>query len=285
MDYLKLESSALNLDWSEVEKTIERFIRKYVKDSGRQGLVLGLSGGVDSCTCAALSALSIGGDKVLGLLLPEEETYSTEDIDQAMKVARKFGFRTEITDITSVLEVLCKSVPIFESTDKLSKGNMKARTRMLIWYYYANRLHALVCGCSNKSEAMVGYFTKWGDIAADISPIMDLYKTQVRQLAEHIGVPKEIATKPASPNLWPGQLAEKELGTDYETLDLILYGLERFMKTEEIAQHLGVKKELINEIRHRWLSMEHKRRMPLTVKIQYRTIGADFRLPRTSLGT
>jgi NAD+ synthase len=278
---LELTPRALDLNWSEVETKVKRLITDYVEKSGAEGIVLGLSGGVDSCTTAALSALAIGGDKVFGLLLPEQENYNTKDVELAKLVAEKFGFKTEMIDITPTLEAFYNSIPIFETTDKLCKGNIKARARMIYIYYYANRLDILVCGGSDKSETMMGYFTKWGDVAADISPIMDLYKTQVRKLAQHIGVPKEIITKPATPALWPGQLAEEELGIKYEILDLILYGLEHFMKTEEIAQQLGVKKELVNRIKLRWLSMEHKRRMPLTTKIQYRTAGADFRLPST----
>jgi len=279
---LKLEPTILDLDWSEVETKIKRFIKDYVEKSGAKGMVLGLSGGIDSCTVGALSALAIGGDKVFGLLLPEQETYNAKDVEDAKLVAEKFGFKTEMIDVTSTLEAFYTSTPIFQPTDKICKGNIKARVRMIYVYYYANRLSMLVCGSSDKSETMMGYFTKWGDVAADISPLMDLYKMQVRKLAQHIGVPKEIVTKPASPALWPGQLAEEELGIRYEILDLILYGLEHFMKTEEIARQLSVKQELVNKIKLRWLYMEHKRRMPLTTKIQYRTMGADFRLPRTS---
>ena len=278
--YLNLELTVLDLDWSEVKSKTKRFVNDYVKKSGAAGIVLGLSGGVDSCTTAALSALALGADRVLGLLLPEQETYDPKDVEHAKLLAERFGLKTEFIDVTSTLEAFYNSIPVFEPTEKLSKGNIKARTRMIYWYYYANRFNLLVCGSSDKSETMMGYFTKWGDVAADISPLMDLYKTQVRKLAQHIGVPKEIVTKPASPALWPGQLAEKELGTKYETLDLALYGLEHFMKTEEIAQELGVKGELVNKIKRKWLFMEHKRRMPLTAKIQYRTMGADFRLPR-----
>jgi len=275
---LKLTPSVLDLDCLEVETKIRRFIKDYVEKSEAKGIVLGLSGGIDSSVTAALSALAIGGNKVLGLLLPEQETYNTQDIEHAKLVAEKFGLKTEMIDITPTLKVFYNSIPIFETVDKLCKGNIKARTRMIYWYYYANRLDMLVCGSSDKSETMTGYFTKWGDVAADISPVMDLYKTQVRKLAQHIGVPKEIVTKPATPALWPGQLAEEELGIKYDTLDLILYGLERFMKAEEIAQQLRVRKELVDKIKCRWLYMEHKRRMPLTTKIQYRTVGADFRL-------
>jgi len=108
---------------------------------------------------------------------------------------------------------------------------------------------------------------------------MDLYKSQVRQLAQHIGVPPEIVAKPSTPNLWPDHLAEEELGIKYEVLDLILYGLEHFMQTSYIAKQLNVPLELVEGIKKRWLRNEHKRQMPLTVKLSYRTIGADFRLP------
>ncbi len=277
---LKLAPSILNLDWLEVETKIKWFIKDYVEHSGAKGIVLGLSGGIDSCTVAALSALAIGGDKVLGLMLPEEETQNAKDMVHAELVAEKFGFKKETINMTTTLKTFYNSIPIFEPSDNMCKGNIKARTRMVYIYYYANKLNMLVCGSSDKSETMMGYFTKWGDVAADISPIMDLYKTQVRKLAHHIGVPNEVIAKPSSPALWPGQLAEKELGIKYEQLDLILYGLEHFMKTEEIAEQLNVEKELVDKLKRRWLSAEHKRRMLLTAKIEYRTIGTDFRLMR-----
>ena len=277
---MKLTPSVLELDLSEIEKRIRRFIKKYVENSGADGIVVGLSGGIDSSTTAALSSLSIGGDRVLGLMLPEKETYNPKDIDDAKLVAEKFGVKTQICDITPVLVSFYKTIPIFDQADKLCKGNIKARTRMIYIYYYANKLNRIVCGSSDKSETMMGYFTKWGDVAADISPIMDLYKTQVRKLAAHLGLPAELAAKPSTPALWPNQLAETELGIKYETLDLILYGLERFMTTEEIARQLNIENTLVKKVKNRWLSAEHKRRMLLTAKLEYRTMGTDFRLPR-----
>jgi NAD+ synthase len=277
---LKLTAQALNLDWPEVDRRVCRFIKDYVERAKAKGVVLGLSGGIDSCTIAALSTRALGGHNVLGLLLFEKETRRTEDVRHAELVAKEFGFKTETVDITPTLEAFYCSTPIFDRTDKLNKGNVKARTRMIYVYYYANRLHLIVCGSSDKSETMMGYFTKWGDVAADISPIMDLYKTQVRKLAQYIGVPEEIVEKPSSPALWPGQLAENELGIKYEQLDLILFGLERFMRPEEIAAQLHMEKHLIDEVKCRWVSAEHKRRMLLTAKLQYRTVGADFRLQR-----
>jgi NAD+ synthase len=277
---VKLTPSVLELDLSEVEKRIKRFIKEYIENAGAEGIVLGLSGGIDSSTTAAISSLSIGGERVTGLMLPEKETYNFRDIDDAEFVAKKFGLKSQVCDITSVLEGFYKTIPIFDQADRLCKGNIKARTRMVYLYYYANKLNKIVCGSSDKSETMMGYFTKWGDVAADISPLMDLYKTQVRKLAEHMGIPPELATKPATPGLWPNQLAETELGIKYETLDLILYGLERFMTTQEIAQQLSIRKTLIERVKSRWLAVEHKRRLPLTPKLEYRTVGTDFRLPR-----
>jgi len=278
---LKLTKERLKLDSPSVETRIKRFIKDYIEKCGATGVVLGVSGGIDSCTTAALAALSLGGRNVLGITLPEEETYNATDVQHAKLVAEKFGFKLEVIDISLTLEACFQSLPIYDPSDKLSKGNIKARTRMVYLYYYANKLKKIVCGSSDKSETMMGYFTKWGDAAADISPLMDIYKTQVRQLALHIGVPTEIVTKPSTPGLWPRQLAEEELGVKYETLDLILFGLERFMTTKEIAKQLNLSIKLVDGIKKRWLATEHKRRTPLTTKIGYRTVGADFRLPYT----
>lgn len=278
---MMLTPSVLEIDLEEVEKRITRFIKEYVKESGAKGIVLGLSGGVDSSTIAALSSLAIGGESVTGLLLPEQETYNQKDLDDALSVAKKFALKTQICDITEVLESFSRTIPIFTTKDRLCKGNVKARTRMIYLYYYANKLNNIVCGSSDKSETMMGYFTKWGDVAADISPILDLYKTQVRKLAAHIGIPKNLAVKPATPALWPEQSAENELGIKYEKLDLILYGLERFMSQKEIATQLKIDEATVEQIREKWLSTEHKRRMILAPKLEFRTVGADFRLPRS----
>jgi NAD+ synthase len=268
------------MDFSETQKRICRFIKEYVENAGAKGIMLGISGGIDSATIAALSGLAIGGDNVLALMLPEKENFNQKDIDDAKVVADKFKLQTQICDISSVLECFYKGIPVFEPNDKLCKGNIKARTRMIYLYYYGNKLNRIVCGSSDKSETMMGYFTKWGDAAADIMPIMDLYKTQVRKLAIHLGIPEELALKPSTPALWPNQTAENELGIKYETLDLILYGLERFMATEEIANQLIIHKSIVEKVKVRWLANEHKRRMPIAPKIGYRTVGNDFRLPR-----
>lgn len=277
---MKLTDSLLEIDFPEAKDRICRFIKEYVENAGAEGIVLGLSGGVDSATIAALSALAIGGDQVLGLTLPEKENFNQKDIDDAKIVAEKFRIQTQTCDITPVLEGFYHAIPVFDQSDRLCKGNVKARTRMIYLYYYSNKLNKIVCGSSDKSETMMGYFTKWGDAAADIAPIMDLYKTQVRKLALHVGVPQEQALKPSTPALWPNQLAESELGIKYEILDLVLFGLERFLAPKEIASQLGLEESLVDKVKSRWLANEHKRRMPLSPKIGFRTVGNDFRLPR-----
>ena len=278
---MNLTQDALKIDANLTVTRLKRFIDDYVQKVGAKGVAVAVSGGIDSCTTAALSALAIGGNKITALYMPEEETYSSREAKHAKQVADKFKFNLETIDITPIFQALCKVLPIYDEHDKLSRGNLKARTRMICLYYYANHLGEIVCGSSDKSETMMGYFTKWGDVASDISPLMDLYKTQVRSMAAHIGIPKEIISKPSTPQLWPGQLAEQELGIRYETLDLILLGLENFMSNEEIAEQLKVKTEFIKRIENRWLASEHKRRPPLTLKQEFRTIGSDFRLPYT----
>lgn len=277
---LKLTPAALEIDFAETQTRICRFIKEYVCHAGAKGIVLGLSGGVDSATVAALSSLAIGGENVLALLMPEKETFKQQDLDDAQIIGDMFHLETQTVDMTCVLDTFYKSIPAFDKAERLCKGNIKARTRMILLYYYANHQQRIVAGTSDKSETYMGYFTKWGDAAADITPIIDLYKTQVRRLALHLGIPKELALKPSTPSLWPNQTAEGELEIKYETLDLILYGLERFMKPEEIAEQLQIDQAVIDRVQTRILSTEHKRRMPMSPKLGFRTPGNDFRLPR-----
>ncbi len=277
---MKLTPSLLEIDFAETQKRICRFIKEYVENAGAKGIVLGLSGGIDSGTIAALSSLAIGGENVLGLMLPEKENFNQKDIDDAKVEAEHFHLKTQVCDISDSLSGLYGAIPVFDKSDRLCKGNVKARTRMIYLYYYANKQNRIVCGSSDKSETLMGYFTKWGDAAADIAPIMDLYKTQVRKLAIHLGIAKELALKPSTPALWPNQMAESELGIKYEILDLILYGLERFMTPEDVADQLGIEKSLVEKVKDRWLATEHKRRMPLAPKMGFRSVGNDFRLPR-----
>jgi NAD+ synthase len=279
---LRLTNKLLQIDPETTQQKITRFIKDYVDKTKAKGIALGVSGGVDSATTAALCTKAIGPSKVLALYMPEKETYNKADHKLVKLLADQFKFDPKYVDLTNILKILYNTIPDYDKKDKLSRGNLKARTRMLIWYYYANHQNLIVAGSSDKSETMIGYYTKWGDAAADIAPIMDLYKTQVRQLALHLGIPPIIVKKPSTPALWPNQTAEKEIGLTYETLDLILYGLEHFMPTSEMAKQLNLPIETVTTIKKRWLQSEHKRKMPLTTKLEYRTINADFRLARTT---
>jgi NAD+ synthase len=274
-----LTPSILKIDREETKQKISRFIKDYVTKTKTKGVVLGMSGGIDSSTNAALAALSIGGNKTHGLLMFEKETRNKRDVDHALQVARQFKIKTIIIDTTKLLNTIYRSIPDFIESDFKAKGNIKARARMLLLYYYANTKNLIVSASSDKSETMIGYYTKHGDIAADIAPEQDLYKTQVRQLAEYIGIPGAIIEKPSTPALWPDQTAEQEIGMPYEKLDLILCGLEHFMEIPQIAEQLSVPVKTVESIKKRWLDTEHKRRTPLSPKLAFRTVSKDFRLP------
>lgn len=266
---MKLIPSVLEINFNEVEKSITHFIKTYIKNSKVDGIVIGLSGGVDSCTTAVLASKAIGSEKVLGLILPEEETYNIRDIKDAKSVANNFNIKIEEEDLSKVLNGFYNNISVFDHKNKVSKGNIKARTRMIYLYYYANKFNKIVCGTSDKSETMIGYFTKWGDGAADIVPIMNLYKTQVQKLAIHLGIQKRIALKAPSPNLWLNQSARSELGIEYEVLDLILYGLDHAMTVDKIASELKIRKEQVLKIKKRCFSTKHKRQLPATGKIDF----------------
>jgi NAD+ synthase len=271
----------LGIKPSLIQQKISHFIRDYLDRTRSKGVVMGISGGVDSATTAGLCSIAIGGERVLGVYMPEKGAECTLDHKHSKLLTEKFCFQLKVIDITEVLDKLYGTIQDYDIKDRISQGNLKARARMMILYYYANHENRIVVGSSDKSEAMLGYFTKWGDAASDIAPIIDLYKTQVRQLALHLGVPRPIVEKPSTPGLWPGQTAENEIGLKYETLDQILYCFSHFISEEMTASQLHLPVETIREIKQRWLQTEHKRQMPLGPKLQYRTIGKDFRLSST----
>jgi NAD+ synthase len=206
----------------EIER-IEAMIRHAIWSSGTDGLVVGVSGGIDSAVAAALCSRAVDPERVLGLVLPSEITPATE-IEDAELLCRTFSIPCRVVSIAPMVDAF-RTIRDFEE-DPLLLGNIMARVRMTVLYYHANRMRRLVCGTSNRSEFMVGYSTKWGDAAADIQPLLHLYKTEVCELAEELGVPGEIRKKPPSAGLWPGQRDEAELGMNYEELDATLIALE-----------------------------------------------------------
>ena len=266
----------------EPEETVtrlERLLTTHQEETGARHLIVGMSGGLDSSVTAALCARALGGKRVLGISLPERETRNNKALEDARLVASKYRILFKIINITPIVEA-SRNTLIAKKTNGIPWGNVKARLRAMVLYYFANTQHGLVVGTGDKSEIMLGYFTKFGDGACDILPLADLYKTSVRNLAKHLGIPERIRVKASSPELWPGQTAEKELGLSYEKLDRILWGLERWMTPEEIVEETRLRPALVRKVRERWLRSEHKRRPPLAMKLGYRTAGDDLRLPR-----
>ena len=256
------------------EATIHTFLRAHLAEAGAHGLVVGLSGGIDSALCVRLAADAIGANRTHGLLLP----------DGAFPAA----LRAEVEDYARGLGVGLDVVPIDgpefsfrslypEVTDRVTWGNVKARIRMTILYLWAREHHALVVGTGNKSELLMGYFTKWGDGGVDLLPIGDLYKTQVRELAARLGLPRPILDRPPTAGLWEGQTDEAELGLPYAELDQILYGFEQLRSTEEIATATGIPVDRIRSVEATMGGTRHKRRLPPIPKLGLRTVGIDWR--------
>lgn len=183
-------------------------------------MVVGMSGGVDSSVVAVLAKRGLG-DGVLGLIMPCHS--DPTDVEHARRVAAKFGIKTEYVDLTPVFDRLVEALP---PGDRVATGNLKARLRMAVWYYFANSRNYLVAGAGNKSEIKCGYFTKYGDGGVDLLPLGDLLKMQVRELARELGIPDEIIVKPPSAGLWEGQTDEGEMGITYEELDRALMAIE-----------------------------------------------------------
>jgi len=248
------------LDYGKIVNKALDFIREYVSSSGVGGAVLGLSGGVDSSVTATLLAKALGREKVLALIMPHKET-SKRDVEDAIEVARLLGIPCRVINIDDCIKSITTSSPwLTKLTDKVVRGNIIARIRMVILYYHANALKRLVAGTSDRSEYLLGYFTKYGDGAADFFPILDLYKTQVRMLAKYLGLPRKIYEKPSSPGLWKGHLAVEELGFDYDVIDQILYGyFEKKLTLNKLAKEVGLRAVDVKAILERVKKTEHKR--------------------------
>ncbi len=230
-------------------KTAERissWIRERVEEAGAEGVVLGMSGGIDSSLTAVLAKKALG-DGVLGVIMPCHS--DSTDMEYARLVAAKFGIETEYVDLTPVFDRLLGALP---PGDRVAAGNLKARLRMAVWYYFANSRNYLVVGSGNKSEIMVGYTTKYGDSGADILPLGSLLKKQVRELARELGIPEEIIVKPPSAGLWEGQTDEGEMGISYDELDSILVAIESG-DTGECNQ------EALARVRAMMAASQHKR--------------------------
>ena len=244
----------LNRDYGRIARRIERFVSSYVSENAG-GVVIGLSGGLDSSVVLKLAVNALGPPRVLGLVMPSDAT-PKEDTDHAIGLAESLRIKYHVIDVNPLLARYAEVLP----EDKRARGNLMARIRMSILYYYAGASGYLVAGTSDKSELMIGYYTKFGDGAADIMPIAGLYKTQVRALAEFLGIPQVIVEKKSSPRLWDNHLAEEEIGMDYETIDPVLYLLvDRKIKPKAAAKKLGMPAKHVNRIKDMMEKSLHKR--------------------------
>jgi NAD+ synthase len=250
---------------------LKAFLKTSIRSANATGAVIALSGGVDSSVVAAIAHDTVN---TKALILPEKGTTSAQDTLDATFIAETYHLPFTIIEISDLVNCLRKTampiLPISRSDGpSIVDANLKPRIRMILSYVVANADRRLVVGTSNRTELLTGYFTKHGDGAADILPIGDLYKTQVLQLARHLGIPERIISKPPSAGLWPGQTDEEELGIAYQLLDRILYDLVDGRKTvAEVARIVGVEQRRVQEIDKRILNGEHKRRVPLVANMR-----------------
>jgi len=263
---LRLKPESLKIDVAKVSERLIGLTRRLVESSKASGVVLGVSGGLDSSTTAFLLAKALGGEKVYAVSLPEEGLSNPEDVEDARMLAERLGlnfFKVEISELTRRFFSL---VPVFDEAAQVANGNVKARVRMCILYYFANRFNLLVAGTGNRSELLTGYFTKYGDGASDFLPLGALYKTQVKQLAAHLGVPEKIILKTPTAGLWANQTDEEELGVKYEVLDLILHGLiDLGLTISQVASELSIPESLVERVKSMVEASQHKRRPPIII--------------------
>jgi NAD+ synthase len=254
------------ISYPAIKDKIAAFIKSNIRKSGAQGAVIGLSGGIDSTLTAYLAVHALGPDNVLGIMLPESGVTSKHDVNDAVKVARVLGIEHKVIEISSVLQSFSSAIPGFDSAANTANGNLKARTRMCILYYHANLMNRMVVGTGNKTELLLGYFTKYGDGGVDIEPIGGLYKTQVRELARHMGIAAKIIDKTPTAGLWPGQTDEGELGVSYEVADRILAMLVDENKDASLVKE-NFPPEIVDRLAARISSNEHKRMPPQSIDI------------------
>ncbi|MCL4437097.1 MAG: NAD+ synthase [Thaumarchaeota archaeon] len=259
--------SLLNLDYDDISVQIRNFISTYVEEAGANGAVLGLSGGVDSTVTAQLAAKALSSKKMMGLILPDHTTTPREDVEDAENTAKQLGIKTQSIDINLIHNTFMKNL----RQGRIPEGNLRARIRMCLLYYYANLDNRIVIGTGDRSEILIGYYTKYGDGGVDILPIGGLYKTQVRALAKHLNISSRIVEKQSSPRLWAGQTAEDEIGQKYEVIDPALHLLfDLNLSPERTEKQLG-NPEIINQVLEMNRRSQHKRETPQICKIQQPT--------------
>ena len=270
-------AARLRLNPELATRVLISFIADAVKTAGADGVVVGLSGGVDSALAAALAARALGPEHVLALLLPYK-TSSPESSSDADAVAKQLAVETRTIDISEMIEAYFDHNE--QDAGKLRWGNKMARERMSILFDQAKKRRALVLGTSNKTEILLGYSTIFGDNASSINPLGDLYKQQVWQLARHMELPRSVVDKKPSADLWPGQTDEDELGFAYPTADEVLYLMfDRGLSAREIVAR-GYDAEAVDKIEELERRNRFKRRLMLIARLSSSAINLDREIPR-----
>jgi NAD+ synthase len=257
-------------------RLLVEFIRNETRKFGFNRVVLGISGGIDSALSATLAAEALGPENVVGLILPYK-TSSPESEGDARLLIDQLGLPYDKIDITAMAEPLLER---YKEMSNLRRGNIMARMRMIVVFDRSAMENALVLGTSNKTEYLLGYTTWYGDSAASIQPLGDLYKTQIRALSRAIGVPAAIVEKKPSADLWPGQTDEQEMGISYDLVDQVLYLLVDERIDPDRVIEMGFERSFVERVVKTVRNMQYKRMTPVIAKVGSRTPGIDFRYPR-----
>ncbi|MGB9595388.1 MAG: NAD+ synthase [Candidatus Poribacteria bacterium] len=253
----------LEINTEKVSETIENFIRQKVNESGYSRVIIGLSGGIDSSTVAYVAKRALGAENVFGINMPYRSSNPQSAAD-AKLVAENLGINFKTIEITDMVDAYFENYP---DANMLRRGNFMARERMVVLYDQSALLKALVLGCGNKTEILLGYCTLYGDTACAMIPLGDLYKTQVRALAKYLSVPEQIILKTPTADLWPGQSDEGEMGFTYENVDRLLYFMIEKRYTLEELKTLGFDESFINQVADRIKKNRYKRCLPPIPKI------------------
>lgn len=269
---------APRIDPAAAERVLVRALRDEVHRTGFRRGVVGLSGGIDSAVVAALAARALGAGEVVAAALPVRGS-APSSLEHARLAAAAAGVALRVLDLGPALEAAEAALP-GAGADRTRRGNLAARLRMAALYDLSAAERALVVGTGNKTEILLGYTTLWGDMAAALHPLGDLYKGEVRALARHLGVPAPILDKPPSADLWEGQTDEGELGFTYDDADRVLYQWIDLHRRPEDLVASGVPAGLMRALRARVHGSSYKRRPPLVLKVSSRTVSMEFRLPR-----
>jgi NAD+ synthase len=268
--------SGLQIDCPLVTEILTGFLRDEITKFGVQRGVVGMSGGIDSTLSAFLAVHALGRENVLGLMMPYS-TSSPESEGHARMAADQLGIEARVIDITPQIDAYFERFP---DASRLRRANKMARERMTILYDHSVAESAMVIGTSNKTEALLGYTTLWGDMASAVNPIGDLYKTQVRQLSRYLGVPAPIIDKPPTADLWLGQTDEGELGFSYEDVDRLLYDMVDLRRPRAELIGAGFPETFVDRVHLMVRNSQYKRRIPLIAKVSHRSIDRDFRYSR-----